>query len=75
MFNHYLDILFGENVCNSDGRLQYIMQGPFNMDMVVKYIEDVMATGELLVDAAMLKIEQLVKELQVLMYLAVLLLC
>jgi hypothetical protein len=74
-FNHRLDILFGENVHNSDGCLQHIMQGPFGMDMVVQYIEEATATGELLVDAAMPKIKQLVKELQFLMYSAVLLLC
>ncbi|KAF8228160.1 hypothetical protein L208DRAFT_1292928, partial [Tricholoma matsutake] len=59
-----LDILFGENVHNSDGCLQHIMRGPFGMDMVVQYIEEATATGELLVDAAMPKIERLVKELQ-----------
>jgi hypothetical protein len=74
-FNRRLDILFGENVRNSDGCLQHIMQGPFGMDMVIRYIEKATATGELLVDAAMPKIERLVKELQFLTYLAILLLC
>jgi len=58
-FNRRLDILFGETVRNSDGRLHISCEVP-SVWTCYKYCEAT-ATGELLVDAAIRKIERLVK--------------
>ncbi|KAJ7888332.1 hypothetical protein B0H14DRAFT_3127303, partial [Mycena olivaceomarginata] len=40
-FNHRVDILFGEHVRDSDGRLKYVRRGNLGMDCVVKYLESI----------------------------------
>ncbi|KAJ6599829.1 hypothetical protein DFH09DRAFT_1271440 [Mycena vulgaris] len=40
-FNRRVDILFGEHVRDSDGRLTYVRRGNLGMDCVVKYLESI----------------------------------
>ncbi|KAJ6572817.1 hypothetical protein DFH09DRAFT_1362357 [Mycena vulgaris] len=40
-FNRRVDILFGEHVRDSDGRLKYVRRGNLGMDCVVKYLESI----------------------------------
>ncbi|KAJ7886797.1 hypothetical protein B0H14DRAFT_3127759 [Mycena olivaceomarginata] len=40
-FNHRVNILFGEHVRDSDGRLKYVRRGNLGMDCVVKYLESI----------------------------------
>jgi hypothetical protein len=40
-FNRRVDILFGEHVRDSDGRLKYMRRGHLGMDCVVKYLESI----------------------------------
>jgi hypothetical protein len=68
VFNRRMDALFGEDVRNSDGRLQHVMRGPFGMDMVVPYLEEAIVSGQLQWAAAQPKFTRLVDELQHLVY-------
>ncbi|KAF8888702.1 hypothetical protein CPB84DRAFT_1461956 [Gymnopilus junonius] len=66
VFNRRMDILFGEDVRDGNGRLKYILRGKFGMDMVTEYFSSSLATGALSLGTAMVKLERLVKELEVL---------
>jgi hypothetical protein len=68
VFNRRLDALFGEDLRNADGRLPNVLRGPFGMDMVVQYIEDVVAAGHLLWEPTKPKLERLISEMQAIMY-------
>lgn len=68
VFNRRMDILFGEDVRDGNGRLKYILRGKFGMDMVTEYFSSSLATGILSLGTAMVKLERLVKELELLWY-------
>jgi hypothetical protein len=67
-FNRFMDILFGDDVRNSEGRLQNVKRGPHGMDLVVDYITNCARAGTLPYDIAILKINRLIEELEILTY-------
>lgn len=67
VFNHRMDLLFGEDTRNKDGRLVNIQRGPLGMDLVMKYFHSI-TTESILWGAAKPKFKCLTKELNYLMY-------
>lgn len=62
VFNRRMDVLFGEDQRDKDGRLLHFERGPHGMDMVVSYIEEAVKAGHLLWEAATPKLERLITE-------------
>ena len=54
-----MDLLFGNDVHDQDGKLCNITQGPFGMDLVVEYALNAVKAGYLLWDAALPKFAHL----------------
>ncbi|KAE9390338.1 hypothetical protein BT96DRAFT_1002346 [Gymnopus androsaceus JB14] len=54
-FNCCMDLLFGNDVHDQDGKLCNITRGPFGMDLVVEYALNAVKAGYLLWDAALPK--------------------
>ena len=67
VFNCRMDILFGEETC-INGRLPTVERGRYGMDMVLGYLDDMVASGHLQWEAAMPKIMCLVDEVKFLRY-------
>ena len=63
IFSQCMDILFGENVCNGNGHLSNLRHGPYRMDLVIKYLLQVMKRGFLLWEVALVKVERIIKEI------------
>jgi len=68
IFNRRMDILFGENVRDGNGRLSNLRRGPYGMDLVIEYLLQVTERGFLLWEAALVKVERIIKEITLLMY-------
>ncbi|KAK1217163.1 hypothetical protein PQX77_020171, partial [Marasmius sp. AFHP31] len=64
VFVRRMDVLFGENVRDTDGNLVNIMRGPLGMDLVVKYLQQAVTAGDLDWEAAQPKFARLVTEIQ-----------
>ncbi|KAJ7832586.1 hypothetical protein B0H13DRAFT_2289066 [Mycena leptocephala] len=63
-FNRRVDILFGEHVRDSDGRLKYVRRGNLGMDCVVKYLESIhWETAKIPLDLAQGKLARIADEL------------
>ena len=60
IFNRRMDILFGENVRDGNGRLSNLRRGPYGMDLVIEYLLQVMERGFLLWEAALVKVERII---------------
>jgi len=67
-FNCRFDILFGEDVRDLQGRLLHVKRGELGMDLIIIYLEEATVAGFLLWDLAAKKLERLVTEFEVLMY-------
>ena len=67
VFNRRMDALFSEDLRDASGRLYHLKRGAFGLDMVIAYIVQVMAGGNLIWDIAAIKVDRLVRELKVLM--------
>ena len=63
-FNRRMDILFGEDVRGSNGRLLYILRGEHGMNSIVDYCQRCVDGNHLLWEAAEPKFARLVTELQ-----------
>ena len=66
-FNRFMDIIFGNDIRNSEGWLHNVMRGPHGMDLVVKYVTKCVEAGMLPYDIAKIKIDCLIDELEILM--------
>lgn len=64
VFNRRMDLLFGNDVHDKDGKLLNITRGQFGMDLVVHYAQEAVDTGHLLWEAALPKFARLVTALQ-----------
>jgi len=73
-FNRRFDTLFGEDCCNSDGRLHHVHQGKFGMGLIVSYLSKINWTGFPL-DLVELKLQCLITELRYLQYVLTLVVC
>ncbi|KAF8187082.1 hypothetical protein K438DRAFT_2019749 [Mycena galopus ATCC 62051] len=63
-FNCRVNILFGEHVRDSDGRLKYMRRGNLGMDCVVKYLESIhWESTKILLDLAQGKLVRITDEL------------
>ncbi|KAJ6530914.1 hypothetical protein DFH09DRAFT_1284927 [Mycena vulgaris] len=63
-FNRRVDILFGEHVRDSDGRLKYVRRGNLGMDCVVKYLESIhWESAKIPLDLAQGKLARIADEL------------
>src|ERR1700678_1372713 len=69
VFNKHMDALFAHELRNETGRLVHVRRGPRGMDLVLKYIKESMDAGNLLWDVAAIKIDRLLEDLKILMYL------
>ena len=67
-FNRRMDNLFGAELRDADGRLLNVKQGPFGMDMIIKYLDEACQAGNLMWDLALIKLDRLVVELKFLTY-------
>ena len=67
-FNRFMDILFGNDVRNSEGQLHNVMHGLYGMDLVIDYVTKCVRAGKLPYDIAILKINCLIEELEILTY-------
>lgn len=68
VLNRRMDALFGEDLRNTEGRLPNIMRGPFGLDMVVDYLEEVILLGSLPWEALQPKMGRLLLELKHFVY-------
>jgi hypothetical protein len=64
VFNRRMDILFGEDVRNTNGRLANVVRGPLGMDLVMDYLSKAVTARYLLWEPVQLKLERLINELQ-----------
>lgn len=65
-FNQRMDALFGNELCDSNGRLLNIKRGAFGIDLVLEYFNDAASKGSLNWDLAAIKVDRLITELQIL---------
>lgn len=68
VFNRRMDILFGKDVCDTNGRLINILRGKYGMDLVVAYFSSSLATRDLTLGITMVKLDRLIKELEIIWY-------
>lgn len=62
-FNRRMDILFGEDCRNSQGRLPNILRGAAGMPLVVKYLQKI-EWSEIEAELARPKLDRIIKELE-----------
>jgi hypothetical protein len=68
-FNRRMDALFGNDVRDPvTGRLVNIRRGPFGIDLVVKYLREATDAGYLLWNIAILKVDRLIEEIEIIRY-------
>jgi hypothetical protein len=65
-FNRRMDALFGNELCDSNGRLLNVKRGAFGIDLVLAYFNDAASKGALNWDLAAIKVDRLITELQIL---------
>jgi hypothetical protein len=58
VFNRRMDILFSEDVHDTNGRLINILCGKYGMDLVVAYFSSSLATRDLTLGIAMVKLDR-----------------
>ena len=68
VFNQRMDILFREDVCDTNGHLVNILCGNYGIDLVVTYFSSSLATWDLALGIAMVKLDHLIKELEIIWY-------
>jgi len=71
VFNRRMDLLFGEDVRDSAGRLKYFRRGALGLDMVIKYIQEESEHSTLIWDLAQIKVDRLITEIETLMYVTI----
>jgi hypothetical protein len=64
IFNCQMDILFGKDVRNTDGRLANVVRGPLGMDLVMDYLSKAVTAKYLLWEPVQPKLKHLINELQ-----------
>jgi hypothetical protein len=62
-FNKRFDALFGEDCCDSDGRLHFICQGKNGMGLVCAYLNKLDWTADVPLDLIEIKLQRLSTEL------------
>lgn len=62
-FNCHMDLLFGENLRDANGRLPNILRGTTGLPLVVKYLRGI-EWGEVKAAIARPKLDRLIKELE-----------
>ncbi|KAJ7624110.1 hypothetical protein DFH06DRAFT_1446385, partial [Mycena polygramma] len=62
-FNRRMDLLFGEDLRDSSGRLQHVRRGKHGMALVVTYLKSIQ-WGDMLIDIATIKLERIIAELE-----------
>src|SRR5712692_7492592 len=65
IFNRHFDALFGEDCCDSRGRLHHLRQGKHGMGLVVSYLSKINWTAGFPLDLVELKLQCLISELKV----------
>ena len=73
-FNRHFDALFGEDCCDSHGRLHHVHQGKLGMGLVVSYLSKIDWT-DFPLDLVELKLQRLVAGLQLLQCVSKLIIC
>jgi hypothetical protein len=63
-FNCRFDALFGEDCCDSGGRLHYVRQGKLGMGLVTSYLSKINWIKDFPLDLVELKLQRLVDELK-----------
>ncbi|KAJ7820837.1 hypothetical protein B0H14DRAFT_3472018 [Mycena olivaceomarginata] len=62
-FNRGMDVLFGEDCRNADGRLHHVRRGASGMTLIVKYLEQV-EWSAMACDIATIKLDRIIAELE-----------
>jgi hypothetical protein len=69
VFNRRMDILFGNDVRHKKtGRLINMKRGAFGIDLVLTYIKEATEAGFLIWDVAVIKINRLIEEIEIIWY-------
>jgi len=66
IFNRRMDVLFGNELRDSNGRLRHVKRGTLGIDLVLEYFDDAASKGTLNWDLAAIKIDRLITEFQIL---------
>lgn len=73
IFNLRMDLLFGEDVCGSDGRLSNFRRGTQGIDLVIQYLETEAKAKTLLWDLARIKVDRLIDKIMEIKYILLIL--
>lgn len=63
-FNRRFDLVFGDELRDENGRLQYFRRGEHGMDLVCKYLEAIKPSDALLWELASIKLTRLLNEME-----------